>query len=183
MKEPREIDPGQATTRGVLRVVGPAVLGLGALLTAVGMISFFSAFGGMEPPRYFWCAFLGLPLLALGGALTQAGYVGSILRYFSGQVAPVQKDTFNYLAEGTSPGVRTLAEAVGHGFATATAMGRGEAGATRACPRCAASNADGGSYCNQCGASLQVEARACPGCGGAAGASAHFCPHCGHALA
>ena len=182
MKEPREIDPGQATTRGVLRVVGPAVLGLGALLTAVGMISFFSAFGGMEPPRYFWCAFLGLPLLALGGALTQAGYVGSILRYFSGQVAPVQKDTFNYLAEGTSGGVRTLAESVGQGLAAG--MGRGAvATETTACPRCAASNPSAANFCSRCGAGLQVEERTCPGCGAEVGSSARFCSRCGHGLA
>ena len=182
MKEPRNIDPRHELTRDLLRVAGPACAGLGLLFTAIGVISFFSAFGGNGPPRHFWCAFLGLPLLGFGGMLTQVGYLGSISRYFSGEVAPVQKDTFNYRAEGTSGGVRTLAESVGQGLAAG--MGRRAAATeTTACPRCSALNPARARFCGPCGAGLQVEARACPGCGAAAGASARFCPDCGHSLA
>src|SRR5688572_9601279 len=82
MNEKREIDPAHQKIRTVLRVVGPAVAALGLVLTAVGIISFFRSFGTFEPPRYFVCAIVGIPLLGVGLSITQVGYVGSIGRYF-----------------------------------------------------------------------------------------------------
>src|SRR5262245_42110027 len=92
---PREIDPRHQETRAVMRLLGPSVLGLGVVFTAVGMISFFSAFGTFQSPRYFWAAFVGLPLIAIGLHITQLGYLGAIFRYFSGEMAPVAKDSIN----------------------------------------------------------------------------------------
>src|SRR5579864_9225306 len=106
------IDPRHSATRTVLRILGPCLAGIGLVLTVIGVASFFSSFGTFEPPRYFWCAFVGLPLLFIGIALSMAGFYGSFARYFFGEAAPVVKDTFNYMAEGTRGGVRTTAHAL-----------------------------------------------------------------------
>jgi DnaJ-class molecular chaperone len=179
MSQGREIHPGHEQIRGVLRVVGPliALVGLGFL--AVGVISFFSAFGTFEPPRHFWCAFVGIPLLGIGGALTQYGYLGSMMRYFAGEVAPVQKDTFNYLAEGTSEGVRTVARSVGRGFAEGAGGFQGQAEVR--CPKCQGPNPADAGYCNRCGTALGP--RTCPNCSGRNDPAARFCGHCGAELA
>ena len=62
----QHITSGHAQRRAVLRVVGPAVAGIGLLFAVTGFASFFAAFGGAGPPRDFWCAFVGLPLLGVG---------------------------------------------------------------------------------------------------------------------
>src|SRR5262245_40053283 len=120
------IDPNHASKRRLLRTLGMAFVTLGLLFTIIGMASFFSAFGTFEPPRYFWCAFVGLPLLFVGLVLCQFAFFGAIFRFFADESAPVGKDTFNYMAEGTQQGVRTIAKAVGEGLAV---------GSVR-CPQC-----------------------------------------------
>jgi hypothetical protein len=150
MGEERMIDPGHDNARVILRTVGPvlALVGLGFLI--VGLVSFFSAFGTFEPPRYFWCFFAGIPLLGIGVALTKFAYMGAIFRYVAGETAPVGKDTFNYLAHGTSPGVREMARAVGEGFTEGTHPGPH----TVACPKCLGPNPAANQFCGNCGAAL-----------------------------
>jgi hypothetical protein len=63
----------------------------------------------------------------------------------------VQKDTFNYLAEGTQGGVRTVARAVGQGLAAGM---RGDGQAGRHCPRCSQGNDADAKFCKGCGAAL-----------------------------
>src|SRR4051794_2398859 len=149
MKHRIEIVPRHEQTRNILRIIGPGLLLAGLILTGTGLISFFSSFGTFEPPRYFWCAFLGLPTLAAGMGLTKFAYLGAIARYFSGEVSPVGKDTFNYLAEGTSEGVRTVAHAVGQGLSSGT---RGTEASETRCPKCGAPNPADARYCDRCGA-------------------------------
>jgi hypothetical protein len=177
MKAERPIDPRHEAIRGFLQVVGPLVAFVGLAFTVVGLVSFFSSFGSFQPPRYFWCAFVGLPLLAIGSTMIKAAYLGGIFRYLLGEVAPVQKDTFNYLAEGTSEGVGHLARAVGQGFAA------GASGFSTqpevACPQCQATNPAVANFCGHCGAPLGTT---CPGCGGRSDPEARFCARCGHAL-
>lgn len=178
MKMKREIDPNHQRTQGALRTVGPVVLGLGLMFTAIGLISFFQAFGSFEPPRYFWCAFIGMPLIAVGAGLTKLGYLGAITRYTLGEFAPVQKDTFNVLAEETRPGVESLAHALGRGFRAGAGVDSGDvADQDRECPRCRAGNQSSARFCNQCGASLGL--KTCPGCGQHQTADSQFCDQCG----
>jgi zinc-ribbon domain len=148
MKIERAIDPHDRTRR-ILRIVGPllAIVGLG--FTVTGLASFFSAMGSLEPPRNFWCAFVGLPLLGVGLAVSKLAYLGSIFRYFAREIAPVQKDTFNYLAEGTRVGIRGMAEAAGEGLAA----GLSTPGAK--CPVCREANPPAANFCSQCGAALR----------------------------
>lgn len=148
MNDESRIDPKHAATRNVLRVLGPVVGGLGILFTAIGIGNFFYSFGSFEPPRYFWCAFVGMPLMFFGGAMTQYGYLGAWARYVAGEGAPVAKDAFNYLAEGTRPGVRNIAQAVGEGLAAARTA--------RGCPRCQQANDSDARFCKHCGAALSA---------------------------
>jgi hypothetical protein len=113
--------PKHGTVRSFLRVAGPVTALAGLILIAIGMISFFSAMGNFEPPRYFWCAFAGMPVAFVGIVMCKLGYFGAVVRYIAAESAPVAKDTVNYMAEGTQEGVRTVARAVAQGVRDAQA--------------------------------------------------------------
>lgn len=148
MRDEERIDPHHLRRRSGLRVLGVTLAVLGLLFTATGFVSFFTAFGTFEPPRYFWCAFVGLPLLGVGLGICQFAFLGSFSRFVAGEAAPVQRDTFNYLAEGTQPGVRSLARAAAEGISEGLARPAGT------CPQCHQPTAPGAKFCSQCGAAL-----------------------------
>jgi hypothetical protein len=174
--EERKLNSRHPHIRQVLRLLGPMTAGLGLLLIVIGMASFFSSFGSFGPPRYFWCAFVGMPLLGLGVAMTKFGYLGAITRYYAGEVAPVGKDTFNYLAEGTQTGVRTAARSLAEGLA---AGGFGGSRATVACQNCSHPNDEDARFCGQCGTALQMW-KSCPSCNRENDPAANFCDNCGY---
>lgn len=173
-------ESGNANVRQSLRLIGPAVLVVGVLFTLVGMGSFFSSFGTFEPPRNFWCAFVGLPLIAFGAAITMFAFLGAFVRYQAGEVAPVAKDTFNYLANGTSEGVKTLASAATSGIVD----GLSQSGADEiACSKCGHLNLARASYCDECGNRLmEADLRECAKCGESNDYDAKFCNNCGSQL-
>jgi ribosomal protein L40E len=172
------LDPEQyRELRAILKSIGPAIAAIGLLLTIVGMVSFFSAFGGMDPPRYFWCAFLGLPLLAVGAGITQFAYVGTITRYMAGEVAPVGKDVTNYMVGGTKDSIRDMATAVGEGL---SATGPGGASLRVRCHKCNAENDVTANFCDNCGAPL-AKSKKCESCGELNDPDARFCDNCGSA--
>jgi hypothetical protein len=124
MNENQLQSPEQTAIRTVLRVGGFAAFVLGLVLTIIGFVSFFSTFASFAspsgpdsvgPPRYFWCAFVGLPMLAGGVAMLQLGFLGAVQRYVAGESAPVAKDTVNYLGENTEPGVKAVAKSITEG--------------------------------------------------------------------
>ena len=181
--------------RSVLRVLGPLVLLAGLIFTIIGFVSFFSSFGsafdgfgsgpglpghsGFGPPRYFWCAFVGLPLMAVGGYMSAAGFAGTILRYVSSEASPVGKDTFNYMAKGTRSGVDTLTRTVGRAWRDERVPGREQA--TVVCPSCTAENDPGSRFCDQCGKMLATEV-VCGACQARNEMDARFCDECGRVL-
>lgn len=69
MPDDHRIDPQHQPVRDTLRAVGPVVLAIGGLFMIVGAVDFFSSFGSFDPPTKFWCFFVGMPLLFLGGVL------------------------------------------------------------------------------------------------------------------
>jgi hypothetical protein len=146
MYEESKIDPKHAATRTFLRVAGPALVVIGLLFMVVGIADFFMAFNSFDPPRYFWCVFVGIPLLGVGSAMCQYGYMGAWLRYVSAAAAPVGKDTFNYLAGGTRESVKDVAQAVGEGLASANDGAR--------CPNCRQRNDRDSRFCKHCGAAM-----------------------------
>ncbi len=117
-KLPPIIDSHHDKVRAGLRLFGLPVVVLGVVLTAIGLISFFSAFGTFQPPKYFWAAIIGLPMIGVGLALTRLAYLGESFRYLSEELTPVARDTFNTMAEGTRGGVETVAHAMGRGMSS-----------------------------------------------------------------
>ncbi len=150
MREEEKIDPGHATARIVLRSLGPVLAMIGLLLLVIGTWDFFSASASFREPGYFWLNFVGIPVLFVGLVMCMMGYLGSVARYTAGEAAPVQKDTFNYLANGTKEGVKTMAGAVGEGLAG----GIGAAARTVQCPRCQCANDVDARFCKNCATPL-----------------------------
>src|SRR5438552_4475624 len=107
--------PKHKGTRSVLRVAGLIVASVGLIFLIIGMASFFSAFGSGGSPRLFWCGFVGMPLLFVGGVICIFGFMGSVARYTAAEQVPVATDAVNDLAEGTQGAVKTVARAVAEG--------------------------------------------------------------------
>jgi len=122
MNKSQTKSPSHDSVRTFLRIAGPVVAVTGLIFTGVGIGSFFAAFGSFEPPRYFWCAFVGIPLFGLGMIMSKLGYLGAISRYIAGETTPVARDAINDLGEGIGPGVKAVSKAVKEGIME----GRGE---------------------------------------------------------
>lgn len=131
----------QSGARTVFRVLGVVVVlvALGLMVTAG--VELFTLQGFEEPTR-FWMFFVGIPLLAVGGWLLQAGFMGAGARYASGELAPVAKDTAHYLTDGKG--------LLGVGATTSGATSEGSAT---------------GPYCRSCGTRNDADARFCDSCG------------------
>jgi len=154
MSEESKIDPKHSTSRLFLRMLGPTITGLGLVLTVIGFGSLLSSFGSSELPRYFWSAFVGMPLLFVGISMSMFGFLGSFARYVSGEASPVQKDTFNYLAEGMQEGVKTVATAIGGGLAAGM---HNDGNVGKRCLRCHHDNDIDAKFCKNCGSSLVTQ--------------------------
>ena len=61
MKDEPLVDPAHKKIRGFLRTVGPLLVVVGMILSAIGLFSFFRSFGTFEFPRYFWCCARRVP--------------------------------------------------------------------------------------------------------------------------
>lgn len=175
---PQPIDPRHRASRDILRVIGPAVAALGLILVVIGTASFFMSFGEFEPPKYFWCAFVGLPLFALGMVLSKFGFAGAVTRYLAEEVAPVGKDVVNYMADGTKGAVRDVAAAIADGL---RAGGEGEQVRMLRCYKCNTDNEMPANFCKQCGAPF-TKTKSCPQCGELNDPDARFCDRCGTAV-
>lgn len=147
------LSPGHREIRLVARIVGPLMIAVGAIFTAVGLISFFSAMNGNGPPQYFWCGFVGLPLIAFGSGVTQFAYLGMFARYIAGETAPVHKDTFNYVAKGVRPGVKDLVQAIREGLTEESVENPSED--SRFCPNCGQPAEMPANFCSACGQKLR----------------------------
>jgi len=176
---PRDIDPRHAARRAALRRIGPLVAGIGVVFAVIGIGSFFLSFGSHEPPPYFWCAFVGLPLIGIGLGLTKFGYMGAISRYMANEVTPVGVDVVNTMAEGTKDAVRDVATAVGEGIAASRG---GEAVEVVRCHKCNETNEATAGFCKQCGTPL-AKSKPCPSCHELNDPDARFCDRCGGAFA
>lgn len=173
-----QIDPGHNSVRNTLRVAGPVVAMAGLGFMIVGFADFFRAFGGSGEPRLFWCLFVGMPLLFVGLVLSSYGYMGKVLRYTAEEMAPAGKDTFNYMAEGTREGIKTVAGAIGQGLREG---GLGGSQTMVRCHKCNALTQADTKFCGQCGQALG-KTKPCPGCRQLNDPDARFCDNCGHAF-
>lgn len=173
------IDPKHTELRNTLRFVGPIVVIVGLIFTIIGFGSFFSSFGSFEMPQFFWCAFIGIPMMGFGGMICQFAYAGAVARYMANEVAPVGKDVVNYMADGTQGAVRTIAAAVGEGL---RAGGPGGPVQVLRCHKCNADNPVPANFCKGCGTPL-AKTKPCPACGELNDPDARFCDKCGKGVA
>lgn len=90
---------GQHHVRNGFRIAGGALVALGGILLVIGVGSLLSTMNSdsMVGPRYFWLAFVGMPLLAVGGWCLQAGFLGAATRYVAGEVGPVLSESLPLL--------------------------------------------------------------------------------------
>jgi len=174
----RPDDSKHTQTRSFLRILGPGIAVVGLIFMVIGVASFFMAFGGSGPPRFFWCAFIGMPILFVGIVISKFAYVGAVSRYMADEVAPVGKDVFNYMADGTKGSIRNVAAAVGEGLRSGIAGTEAQA---VHCPKCNADNDASAKFCDACGAPLP-KSKVCAGCGEQNDPDARFCDNCGKAL-
>jgi RNA polymerase subunit RPABC4/transcription elongation factor Spt4 len=172
------IDPRHDEKRSGLRVFGVLIMTIGAIFTAIGVISFFGAFAGGGAPKFFWCAFIGLPLLTFGGAICKFAFMGTIARYSAGEVMPVAKDSIKYMVNENADEIKTVASAIGEGLAGEHRVQ--EKIAVR-CPKCNTVNKDSARFCNECGYSMQKN-KTCDNCGELNDPDAKFCDNCGNSM-
>lgn len=163
----------QEGIRGTLRTVGVLLVAVGGIFTAIGLIDFFSAFGSFRAPTMFWAAFIGLPMIGVGLNLAKFGYMGALGRYVAGEVAPVAKDTVNYIAEGSKDSIQSIARAVSEG--------KGQSNTLVRCHKCNADNAVDARFCNHCGAAL-LKTKECQHCQELNDPDARFCDNCGRSF-
>jgi len=78
---------GHRGMRGVLRVVGAIVAGVGVIFEIVGFASGSADRGGLGEGKYTWCFVLGILLFVVGAALRKLGQVGKVARDVSGETA------------------------------------------------------------------------------------------------
>ncbi|QDS86545.1 Double zinc ribbon [Rosistilla ulvae] len=173
MSDEERINPDHLKTRQLLRKIGPLIFGVGVLFTIVGMGSFFMSFGSFGSPRYFWCCFVGMPLMFVGSTMSGYGFMGAITRYQAGEIAPVGKDTFNYMAEETRGGVQAVASAIGAGLNQSARQ------SSVACPSCGTANDSDAKFCDSCGTAMLST---CGSCGAVNDSDAKFCDRCGTQL-
>jgi hypothetical protein len=151
----RRLDPGLAEQSGIrtfLRIGGPIVFGVGLLLTAIAVIDFLSAFGSFgPPPTRFGLAFLGLPLMAVGWAMIQAGFFGAAARYVAGEVTPTLRDAMGALGLSERVACASCGGDNERGARFCSSCGRPMA---QACPACGADNDAEARFCNRCGGEL-----------------------------
>jgi len=178
VRSPEDIDQGHEEKRAVLRFLGVSMVIIGGLMIAGGLVSFFSAFGNNNfgPPRHFWLAFVGMPILGIGMAICKYAFLGTVVRYVAGEVAPAATDTLNYVAEEGAEGIEAVAKAVSHGLAEGVGTG-----ARIRCPACNHENEPDARFCSNCAAAMSGET-ACPSCGRSNDADAKFCDGCGARL-
>ena len=158
------INPGHEKTRNKLRKAGIICMIASLPLTCL--------------------PFIGFPLMFAGLVMTLWGYAGKIARYQAAEIAPVQKDTFNYVANGTTDGVRTAANAAGEGLASGLAAGgmnptaAADSNPGVRCHKCNFVETVDAKFCSECGAPME-KSKPCPACKELNDPDAKFCDNCG----
>lgn len=151
-------------TKKKLKIIGFIVLGAGIILSAIGLISFFSAFGSDDFPKLFFLVFPGFPMIGIGASMLSFAYKREIMRYSKNESVPV----INEAIEEVGPTVKKV-----------VSEEKTSDEKTKKCPDCGAENSDKNKFCSECGAALN---KVCPSCGNTVEADDKFCPNCGTKL-
>jgi len=158
--------------RNIFKVLGPLCLLIAFLLIASAVVGFMKpmsidqAFNG--GPDHFINFFIAMPFFIGGAIMTNLGYMRTAASYTAREMAPVAKDTFNYIAKEAQPGIRNIASAI-----------KGDNIEKVTCQNCQTLNDADAKFCNECGETLKMS---CPKCGSQNDADAKFCDQCGERL-
>ncbi len=152
--------------RKVFRILGPVLLGVGALFTIIGVIGIFTGQFFM-----FFFAFIGMPLDFIGSVLTALGYMGAVARYTASQSAPVAKDVANYMMDNTSQSAASFAGKVAQEIKAEPKP--------VTCLHCGEVAHLGAVFCDRCGKPLAI---ICPKCNESNDQNARYCQKCGEPL-
>lgn len=98
--------------RSALRVIGPVVLIIGLFLVGSGAYEIVAGDPFKNEGLMFVRMFGGMPMIFVGLVLTGMGYGGALARYHANEMAPVGRDTVNYLVDGTKGSMKDVASAV-----------------------------------------------------------------------
>lgn len=150
--------------KNFLKAAGILTLGIGIVFLIIGAIDFFSAFGSFDMPSKFWCFFIGIPLLGIGGAMTSFGFRREMTRYMKNESMPVIKEA----SEEIKPAIMNITSAVKAGLKENQVL----------C-KCGKTNDKESKFCNSCGRALR---KTCPACKAALSADSRFCDNCGYKL-
>ena len=95
-------------TKKILKIVGIIVLVVGLALTIAGFANFFKHMANQtgEMPKLFFLAFIGLPMMAIGGMLMIFGFRRELLTYVKNESVPV----INEASEDLSPAIKNVAQ-------------------------------------------------------------------------
>lgn len=146
----------------LFKILGFVFLGVGLILSIIGIASFFESFFYSDWPQFFWCCFIGFPMMGVGGMLLSIGFNREIARYMAKEHAPV----VNEAAKDMSPAVKTVASAVKEGLSNEN---------KRVCS-CGVENDSDSIFCKSCGKRL---VNTCSACGAVVPSDAEYCPKCG----
>lgn len=142
MEKKQFISNEHVKARSIFRIIGPIVLLTGIVCIVIATVEFFTL-DFFEEPQLFWLAFVGMPIVFVGFILSGLGYGSIVAKYQSREMAPVARDTFNYLAGETTEGVEKIARAVKTGNSSVVTV--------KACGSCNHINQLDAKYCNECG--------------------------------
>ncbi len=175
--------PHHERIRSLLRGVGIVLIAAGAVMALIGLLDLTASLG--EPfrqPTKFVYLIIGLPVVGVGLAIAGVGYLGRILRYQAGEIAPVAKDTIEYVADGTRGVMRRAARDMARGIAEGLRDGATQkASEPLACRRCGFANDADARFCKGCGVGLAL-GRVCSSCEADNDADARYCERCGATL-
>ncbi|HWO76550.1 MAG TPA: zinc ribbon domain-containing protein [Bacillus sp. (in: firmicutes)] len=169
MRKDKFITEEHKKTRSFFRILSPVFLVIGSICLVVALIDFFTL-QAFEEPKYFWLFFVAMPIIFIGFVLTGFGYGGTIAKYQSRELAPVAKDTFNYLSTETTSGVKEISKAISEGAHSSHSV---------SCNKCHQENPIQAKFCNHCGEKL---VQSCLHCGQENTTNALYCNGCGNSL-
>lgn len=168
------IDKNHAKKKRIFKVLGLTILLVGIIFTVLGFINFMSAFGTFGEPPKIGYMFIGLPLIFVGSVLTSMGFMGDVMRYQAGEVAPVGKDVINYMVDETQDSIKKVSKAIHEGMSSYVAD-------VVICKKCKEENDGDSKFCNNCGEPL-VKTCVCQKCKEVNDFDAKYCNNCGEIL-
>ena len=163
-------DSKHEQTRKKFKILALIFFPLGAVLFITGLINFFMSMYSGTMPVLFWCAFLGIIFLGIGGTCARFGFMRQVTTYVASQTAPVAKDTINYMSTNTADSLAHTASTISNAINNNNQI---------KCSNCGALNDKEAKFCKNCGKQLT---KICPNCHASNDSNATYCDNCGTRL-